>query len=848
VVDDLTVENKRLREKLRRFEVSQSPCHLEKDKSFEVKIHSLSSKKRRELDELLRNFASTLNDSDDGTSSNSKDASKGTHNSYPSLLESATGYAHLDTSISSTSLSRPVDSAYASMSASGPTSVSTRKHSSFARPEPQTELAKEAKEQKIHSYLDDIPEGFFPKHAVVMTERQKKKLVVRRLEQLFTGKVNGIVGDGNQPLQQQEVSKSAARADQGVRNQPSLAEGVREANILPQLMDMDKPGPCELANELSIDTTTADLSGAIGNSTIGPTSPDQRPTRPLDLDPDRMQIPSDNVEYIRHLGLSTPQLITQDSGDAKPDARGWIYLNLLISMAQLHIINVTPDFVRSAVEDVSAKFQLSHDGRRIRWRGGTEGSHFSSDSDASGGKISSPQDSDSLEESNSKRRKLEDTGYTKGRFASVPIQAGEPGLPKAASTHKHPLHYKPLFNHRNSEENFIIYDEEASNMSYTPAYNSGPGRLSRPPRMWGKRSRSGSSGRQRREDGPIVFYNGASFCTDLSGDRGDISTPLHVRGVGKDGYSDHTRDALGCQPRPRAGAIERTASGSLLQYRPFKEQSEHAVEGGATSIKGQDSHDGELSIDPGVKWSSRDSSPVTPLMAFNASGLGGTQPADHFAVTVKTRRTNLDSAARPKSSAAGHHARRFQHSIPKEFLDMFQRQDQEEDVMSKLAGLRATKSPSPHTAAAHVKTEVISTRLMNLQPSELPAPMAFYSDDSSSDEGSEWDESSYSGSSDLRQSEPKRYIPGIGTYSSQRSEEDQDMRDNDVDDEESESDDSSIDMLAAARELDPETVRAREKEFEMEVDRKFEELPAGSSAATVSGGSGYSSMSAEMSL
>jgi hypothetical protein len=72
----------------------------------------------------------------------------------------------------------------------------------------------------------------------------------------------------------------------------------------------------------------------------------------------------------------------------------------------------------------------------------------------------------------------------------------------------------------------------------------------------------------------------------------------------------------------------------------------------------------------------------------------------------------------------------------------------------------------------------------------------------------------------------------------------------DMDDEDEAEDDSevgtSIDMLAQAREADPETVRAREQEFEREVDRRIlEEVPAGSSAATVDGGSAYSSMSPE---
>lgn len=52
----------------------------------------------------------------------------------------------------------------------------------------------------------------------------------------------------------------------------------------------------------------------------------------------------------------------------------------------------------------------------------------------------------------------------------------------------------------------------------------------------------------------------------------------------------------------------------------------------------------------------------------------------------------------------------------------------------------------------------------------------------------------------------------------------------------SEEDDESIDMLAQARELDPETVKAREREFEKETNRRvLQELPAGSSAATVDG-------------
>ncbi|PNP37236.1 hypothetical protein TGAMA5MH_10867 [Trichoderma gamsii] len=49
-------------------------------------------------------------------------------------------------------------------------------------------------------------------------------------------------------------------------------------------------------------------------------------------------------------------------------------------MAQLQMSNITPDFVRKAVLGMSARFQLSPDRRKIRWRGGTDEIEFSSDS------------------------------------------------------------------------------------------------------------------------------------------------------------------------------------------------------------------------------------------------------------------------------------------------------------------------------------------------------------------------------------------------------------------------------------------------------------------------------------
>ncbi|KAF4636052.1 hypothetical protein G7Y89_g2025 [Cudoniella acicularis] len=858
VIDDLTIENKKLRKRLRKYEASYS-SGLNKDRLFEVKIHALPSRKRREFEDTLRAFASTVADSPDESSF--KGDSKDSILPYPPLLRSASGGSPpKNTSSSSTSHSRPIDSAYASMSHSGPTSTSTLNY--FGLSGKSDSQIKSTKDQKIQSFLQDIPEGLLPKHSIVMTERQKKKLIVRRLEQLFTGKVNGIVGDHGQPLQQQEISNSAAKADQKPKNHSSPTEGVREAHILGE-KDMEN-APKAFVNESSNENLSiSSMVCPTSNNSI-PSSPEQRPTRPLDLDPDRAQIPLENVEYIRHLGLSTPQLITEDSGDAESDAQGWIYLNLLINMAQLHIINVTPEFVRSAVADISAKFQLSHDGRKIRWRGGTEGTRLSSDSDASTGRNHSPQDSDSPDESHQKRRKLDNFNnrvLSQGQFASAPKG---PVSRTAMSMQVNPFHYKPLFRHWSSQEYSLSLDDESSNVSYS-CDGSGSSSLEQGPE-WGRRSTSRGSGKKRRDDGPIVFYSGARFCTDLSGDRGNISTPLHVANIGRDGYSNHTQDAIGCSVQNVHQSLERTPSGSLLPFRPFKDYSPvpDFLQTEETRCKTPDLiSDDSDEMDLRDEWPSAGSSPAIPLQELAASGLGGTRPADHFAITVETRRTKLDKETKAWLSrlSAPAQAKRFGHSIPKASLKLFQNVEHEE-LTSRLASLNATASPPPlppqNTTMLFgdfpVKAKVISTRMRQLEPSTLPAPTAYYADFSSSgsdsDSGSTFSEHyERRDFSFMRQDSPRSILDNAqhnmqmqdSTDEGEAMNEDED-EDNNSMDEADEGEDDIIDMLAPAREIDPKPIAAREEEFEIQVDRHLAKLPAGSSAATADRGSDYSSV------
>lgn len=180
-----------------------------------------------------------------------------------------------------------------------------------------------------------------------------------------------------------------------MEDQPSAGPS-REARILPPDQQSKPPGKKHGSRENgSAPNSNGDGtesggnngnssgSGAIMSPSDLASAAEQRPTRLKDLDPDRVQVPSENMYYIRHLGLVPPELLadaTQAVPDVNPDSEGWVYLNLLCNLAQLHMVNVTPSFVRLAVSEISTNFQLSPDGNRIRWRGGSEGTRFSSDS------------------------------------------------------------------------------------------------------------------------------------------------------------------------------------------------------------------------------------------------------------------------------------------------------------------------------------------------------------------------------------------------------------------------------------------------------------------------------------
>lgn len=697
VIDDLTIENKRLKEELKRYKQFGSDM-MRKEKLFEIKVHGLPGWRKRELEATLRDFAASLegdNDSRDSPAQHRKSARHGKNPYY-------SGESLSKHDSSSSSRSRPVDSAYASMSTRPSSNAPNSIGPSLGRPSMGSRA--KSSQQKVESYLRDTPDGLFPRH-VVMTDKEKKKLVVRRLEQLFTGKIRGKKVHSNQSMPSSDVQTSS---DQGPMGPPRIPEASREAYIQ-QYSSQKKPHSRDNfstsnSNSNGDQTESGRDSGGSGGrggsntSPPDPPLPEQRPTRPKDLDPDRVQVPLDNLNYIRHLGLVPNEFLPAEKPeyeDVSPDADGWVYLNLLCNLAQLHMISVTPAFIRAAVTEKSTKFQLSPDGRKIRWRGGTVGTKFSSDSSGDNSQRSPSADETDGSNESSQRKRPRTTGS--GPATTTGVSSKESKFGPHLSNSSRSFHYKPLFVRRSSSLGSSVIGT-----------TSQPSEEESNPDQWDY-SGSGSSKRKRRRNaGAIIYYSGAPFCTDLSGDVGELSPTTYL-------YTSTGQEGESTKSRPPS-LVHRTLSGSSLPIRPLSdppalvaEVLDFDVANPPALVDDDDDEDSPIDEPSPFTWCEEPEKvqiqPLEPIL--EPCGLGGVLPEDHFALIVTTCHTircdGVDGSTLSDDAAGA--------------------------IVSRLESLR-TSSPippiNPKRIGASIRTEILSTEFRRLDPVPLPPPAVFF--------------------------------------------------------------------------------------------------------------------------
>lgn len=770
VIDDLTIENKKLKRKLKKYEKFHD-SHLKNEKLFEVRIHGLPAEKKRELEDTLRKFASSLTSS--GANAFPPDG-------YASLMPMLKGGK---TTSSQASLHN-ADSAYASMSASGQGSTAQSGNDSHRLTPSQYPAVRQ---QNIRNYLHDIPEGLLPQqNPATMTERAKKKLVVRRMEQLFAGK--GAAASGHQQsIQQQEVSQSAARTDKTAMEaagQRARQEGTREAAI----MDRETEDPLDEGRKEKPPPEEPTVEHQPKEKNVGYQDfAEQRPTRPLDLDPQRAQVPSDNIRYLRQMGFSP---FDPESSRSPEDGHGWIYLNFLINMAQLHTINVTSDFVRKAIGEYSQKFEVSNDGRRVRWKGGPNLTRTSSSGEGSSHTGENTPD----RQSPRKRLKLSHNLSTQ--------QVGGTSQRLQSETSK--FSYTPLFFHRDDSDetdDSSSEEEDSGSMSSpyrAPIHGDSSGMTSSGARTTTVPPMASNKKKHKHDDGPIIFYNNARFCTDLSGDHNtptNYSAPIHTMASNIPIGGQRTRSDDDYEKRGPLAATSELPEPMDLSDNPIPDHM-------------------ELSFPERSPARSQTSTEQKPI-DLEVTGIGGVWPADNFAISVQSRQTNVDHYHKPAASANAPSNR-----IPERFAKI----------------LRGTDSKS--TPPLRVQKQVIASKMQELPPSELPPALSFmpFGEESEDDEESDIEEESeVPGSPGIL---PPATAPQPVDMPYASSDEESEGEDSD-DGEES---DGEVDFLAGVRQVDPEAVRQKEREYDANMaDRLAEEIPAGSSAATAGGGSGFAS-------
>lgn len=803
VIDDLTVQNKRLKKKLRQYE--RLHCsHLQDDKMFEVRIHGLDAHQKRELEETLRSFASSIGESSPERRPTinhpSVEQTVGGSGRITHLKEAAVGAIPMTESLSttgkpspaSTTGSKPLDSTYASMSGkTGTSQLHPREKGVLDNTTRATQT-----QQNVNPYLHDVSKTLVPKHSMAMSARSKSKLVVKRLEQIFTGR-SAPCRQQMQSDRQPEASHFAAQPDQNRfeiqgRGRQPCQEGVRTAQIRGEVdLELDSLSVTPHSRQSSNDGR-ASIQGTRDNS------PGQRPTRPLDLDLNRAQVPEENMDYIRHLNLP------ECNGFISPDAdEGWVYLNLLISMAQLHTLSVTPEFIRNAVANVSSRFELSADGTKVRWLGGTEATILSSDSGdssdveglgqlrsvPSANRHGSPPSMLSALECMDRNEPI--SGPTHESLTNQDVGTKQVPAFLAQANNAANFHYKPLLVHgapsEQDDDSGLASDSGISSdvvKTATGMYsgiNSG---------SHGLRETEVNLRIQNAEKGPIIFYHKARFCTDLSGDPQEA----HIDNIA---YHRLNEDPIGCPSQtceqPQAGSTENSTDSMGMDC-------------DSINASGSDLGLDDLKSCISECFSPTGSSTSMPL-PLEVSGLGGVHPDDNFVVKVNVR--HCDRRRSPHDS----------HRTEAEFTRYRRTQRLERSI------IEAKDSMQSHPIEAPSSSEIVSVVKSQMKPSTVPSPLRYRSSFTSSeseDKGSVQSRVMVSPYNSKSRSSDAARPDNVLATSIPRDNSNSSYASTSV----GSDDDSSIDLLAHARELDPDAVAAREREFDINL------LPAGSVAAT----------------
>ncbi|KAL8735231.1 MAG: hypothetical protein Q9181_002907 [Wetmoreana brouardii] len=653
IIDDLTVQNKKLKRQLKRCQRNHS-ISTKHEGCFEVRVQNLSPAKKQELEIILQRFASTLHSAQHRSDAIS--AASGRHRPPRSLD------ADCKPSPSPSPDAKALDSAYASNSATGMT-IKTKSGPGGCENVPERKRVRPLVDCRIPYTLGQ--EG---NHET--SDDSKQRVVVERLEQLFKEPQY----DRDTPPNALQLEGRNLEQANGTRKSP-LPHTVGSISTLPASNSGPDSRQGYLLQEVNAreacTTQLDDLDSAQGHS-----SPH-------------------HMRYLPHLGAASPV-----AGSNSEASHGWVYLNLLINMAQLHTLYITPEFVRRAIQDISINLVLSDDGRKVRWQEGIRATAVGLDGSCDLPAVDDAAQSSFAVQPQQKPEGMLTTGSTavqnsstvNNRASQLSRETGT--LSDGARATR--LHYKPMFVHsrrhlsnsnRKDDENSIVSSNSSSDADEASVFSH--------------ESRSRPDGR----NGPMVFFDHDPFFLDLS-----ANIPAADR-AGCPSYTYLTPEPLG--HRERAYGESRMTEKRLPWPAPANGTSLRLTNG-----RSRDKSSPVLCtyIDSPAVAPSGGSSGMKHV-PLDATGLGGIQLDDNIAIDIKTEQI---PTLRPSSPSTLRPQRHFSTQKPPSHFRKI---------------LKAQLSPAPS-----FQSRIISSTTTHLAPSPLPPPSYVYpavSSDSDSDSDSE---------------------------------------------------------------------------------------------------------------
>lgn len=672
IVDDLTIEIKTLERKLKRHDDIHNQ-DSGNEKLFELRVYSLEADMKRELEGILHRFVADLSDrrnvevATDNREDNPSDAKS--HSVACSRVPTLDiGFVRASVSASAHSFPSPA-------SDGRPVNI------------PQFDRVKTP---NIHFDTKHTDECMQPReNLAAMTTHAMKKCVVYRLEQLFAGQgvLTGPHPSALQQQQQQHTSHRATRAEYTAIvawDQQTIPSSPHKVSALNNdAKDSVNTAAPDRLEALSHEAVGYQMSGRAAQRHytghhFDSTPETKRPTGQLSLDPDYSQLIAENIRYIHHLGFSPNDLKI----DGPPgEEYEWIYLNILVNMAQLHTLNVTHDFIRKAISELSGHYIISKDGRKVRWKSSwslakkrrhdDDSPEHQIDGSAVGKRVYKKLKAAHYEDSR--------TSHRTGRRCKHASSTWRPHQGNSK------LMYTPLFYHGLTED--VANHLSGESMPLAHWVHGDSPVADRPDVVTAsKRDRNGRGGSR------IIFYNNTQFYTDLDGELSqhqDSETSSRMESTLKPDWKED------CSGHGFELMTENSA--------PFEDtEGDKELKGPTSLVEGSISE--TVALDFPLLAAPQLSDEMISLreINFEVTGLGGTYPADHFAIDVQIHYTPIDetevSIFSPRTAAA---------NLPERFARIF----------------RACMPRSEVRTTFYER--VLNIRYTELPPSELPPALSF---------------------------------------------------------------------------------------------------------------------------